>query len=247
MTAKRNQYGLSKDIPDPIKQQVRQTCGFGCVICGASLIEYEHIDPEFPDAKSHDPFAIALLCPYCHGNVTRKFWSKEKVKAALGAPRCKEKGFSWGAFDFGSQIPEVRFAGCTFQNCQFPLLVRGVRVFWFEEPEQPGGPFRLTSNFFDSTGKPVLEIEANEWKAYSDLWDAEFTGGRIIIREREGLQCLVLRADPPHAIVVERVVMNVRGLELIGNTEKLSYGVSGCYSTMSGGQIHDSQFGMIIR
>lgn len=33
-----NKQGISRDIPDPIKRDVRQRCGFGCVICGKCCI-----------------------------------------------------------------------------------------------------------------------------------------------------------------------------------------------------------------
>ncbi len=30
-------------IPLPIQREVRQRCGFGCVICGLPLYDYDHI------------------------------------------------------------------------------------------------------------------------------------------------------------------------------------------------------------
>ena len=58
----RNQYGLTRTIPEDIKRQVRQACGFGCVCCGLAIATYEHIDPEFHFAESHDPDKMAYLC-----------------------------------------------------------------------------------------------------------------------------------------------------------------------------------------
>lgn len=48
-----NQFGLSRDIPEAVKRQVRQRDGFGCIICGSAIIEYEHFEPEFHAAKFH--------------------------------------------------------------------------------------------------------------------------------------------------------------------------------------------------
>ena len=73
---KKNKYDLNRDIPNLVKRQVRQSCGFGCVICGASIIDYEHVDPIFAEAKEHDPEKITLLCPQHHAKVTRGFLSK---------------------------------------------------------------------------------------------------------------------------------------------------------------------------
>lgn len=43
----KNQHGLSRNISEDIKQEVRKKSGFGCIICGLGIYEYEHIDPEF--------------------------------------------------------------------------------------------------------------------------------------------------------------------------------------------------------
>ncbi len=221
MPATVNKHGLSRDIPSDVKLAVRQACGFGCVVCGASVIEYEHIDPEFHEARSHDVDSIALLCSTCHSNVTRKFWSKEKIRAARNAPHCKQTGFSWGHFDFGDQHPAIRFAGVTFRRCTIPVAVSGLPVFQIEGPEIASGPFRLSANFTDDTGRPILEIRQNEWHAIADIWDQEFSGGRILIRDKARSQCLILRAEPPHGIAIEKLHMKVRQFTLTGDADTL--------------------------
>jgi hypothetical protein len=97
-----NAHGLSRDIPDPIKREVRQRCGFGCVNCGRAVYQYEHLDPEFVDATLHDPKHIVLLCGWCHDLVTRGLLSKDSVKEKAENPKCKESGFSFGPFDIGN-------------------------------------------------------------------------------------------------------------------------------------------------
>ncbi|MHB0562224.1 hypothetical protein ACX3RA_15640, partial [Escherichia coli] len=57
-----NKHGLSRRIPETIKRQIRQRCGFGCVICGFGFYDYEHFKPDFVDAKVHDPNGMTLLC-----------------------------------------------------------------------------------------------------------------------------------------------------------------------------------------
>ena len=42
-----NRFGLTRDIPEPVRRAVRQGTGFGCVICGAAIITYHHFDPPF--------------------------------------------------------------------------------------------------------------------------------------------------------------------------------------------------------
>jgi len=39
-----NQHNLSRDIPRTVKRKVKKDSGFGCVICGSAICQYEHID-----------------------------------------------------------------------------------------------------------------------------------------------------------------------------------------------------------
>ena len=65
-----NKHDLSRAIPAKVKLDVRQRSKFGCVICRSAVCQYEHIDPEFADAKSHEAEHICLLCGSCHDKVT---------------------------------------------------------------------------------------------------------------------------------------------------------------------------------
>src|SRR5262245_16747171 len=128
MTQK-NQYGLSRDIPADVKRAVRQACGYGCVICGSAIIEYEHVEPTFENAREHDPDGITLLCPQCHGKVTRKFLSKQTVQNAMLHPKCKEQGYANEFFDIGRTHPRLVFAGTTIEKTPVPIQVRDIPLF----------------------------------------------------------------------------------------------------------------------
>jgi hypothetical protein len=105
--ARVNKFGLYDEIPDPIKREIRQRCGFGCVICGNAIYEYEHVDPPFSEAKEHNSDHIVLLCGHHHRLVTKGLLSKQTVKEAARRPKCKEKGFSFGPFDIGHAPPVI--------------------------------------------------------------------------------------------------------------------------------------------
>ena len=98
-----NKYGLSRYIGPNIARQIRQACGYGCVICGDAIFQYEHIDPEFAEAREHSPEHIAALCGGCHDKITRGFWSKNKVKEARQNPVCKQQGFSHSSLDIAAK------------------------------------------------------------------------------------------------------------------------------------------------
>ena len=179
-----NKYGLARSIPAAVKLAIRQICGFGCVICGAGIYDYEHADPEFNEAQSHNPANMTLLCMTCHGNVTRKFWSKEKVKSAMKSPFCKRQGYSNQFFDFGSNHPSLTLGGVRIENCEVPVEIGGQPLFEIKPPEQSGAPFRFSGTFYDSNGKASLRIADNEWQALNNNWDVEVIGPSIRIREK---------------------------------------------------------------
>lgn len=107
MSDNHNIHGLSRDIPTDIKRQIRKECGFGCVCCGLAIATYEHIIPEFKDAKEHNPEKMAYLCGNCHDRVTRGIWSKEKVLEARKNPWCIINEKCHDSFDVSSTSPTI--------------------------------------------------------------------------------------------------------------------------------------------
>lgn len=207
-----NKFGLSRTIPSNIKRQVRQRDGFGCVICGLGIVQYEHVDPEFHNAKIHDPNAIALLCPQCHAKVTNRMWSKSRVKLAMRHPKCKQIGYAREFFDFIDGHPVLHFGGMLLSNCSTPIEVGGHPLFKIDPPEFSGEPFLFSGLFTDSRGDISLQIDNNEWKAYSNSWDVEVKGPTITIREDRQVIHLILKIIQPSTIVVEKLDMALGGL-----------------------------------
>jgi Zn ribbon nucleic-acid-binding protein len=227
-----NKHGLSRAIPANVKRKVRQRCGFGCVICGLGIIQYEHVDPEYKDAQQHDADKIALLCPQCHAKVTTKFWSKEKIKQALNDPACKKTGFTKEEFDFSIGHPLLQFGGMSISNCPIPIEVGGNPLFKIEPPEAEGGPFRLSGIFCNANNEVTLKIIENEWIASANSWDVDVAGGAIVIREARGKIHLKLSVEPPNKLIVDRLDMNLGGLGFEANSDflKVKY---------PGGQVHE--------
>ena len=113
-----NKHGLKRsDLGMALKRSIRQRSGFGCVVCGNAIGEYEHVDPEFADAKEHDVNGMTFLCIQCHGKVTKGHLSKETVKNWMSQPAALRTGFSFEAFDIGSQPPTIRFGPMSAVNC----------------------------------------------------------------------------------------------------------------------------------
>lgn len=205
-----NKHGLSRDIPAPTARAVRQECGFGCVICGCAIYQYEHIDPEWHNATSHAVSKIALLCGKCHDHVTRRFWSKESVKQARLNPFCKRHGYSRLRFE-GADPRDyftVRLGGCEFVRPRHVLRILGHELLSVREPEAVGAPVRVTARIYDRNGHPAVEIIDNEYHGRIDNWDIETGRGRILVRSAPHHVTLDLRILGPSHLAIRRLQMS---------------------------------------
>ena len=82
-------------IPAEVKRSVRQRCGFGCVICGKPLYEYDHME-EWAKVRKHVAEDITLLCDQHHKEVTNKLLGRSTVRKANQNPFNLNKDFSVG-------------------------------------------------------------------------------------------------------------------------------------------------------
>jgi len=217
-----NKCGLSRTIPADVRRKVRQQSGYGCVICGMGVIQYEHVAPEYHEAKFHDPSAITLLCPSCHSKVTTGFYSKQKVLQAMKSPVAMQKGFSKDFFDFCGPHPSIKLGGMTLIRCHSPVIIYDRPILTIENPKEPGGPFLLSGIFCDVDGKPTLEIVENEWRAHSSSWDVEVGGGEIIVRDSPRNIVLKLKVLPPDVILVEKLQMRFGFVDININGETIN-------------------------
>jgi hypothetical protein len=214
-----NRHGLSRDIPDPIKREIRRKCGFGCVCCGLAIASYEHIDPEFADAREHDPARMAYLCEGCHSRVTRRFWSKDRVVRAAREPYClvnPNRRF-WDKLDVSAEDMMVQIGGVRCVKVPILLNVKGDDLLFVEPPEEPGAPFRISARFYDLNEQEIFRIDRNEWSGPPTNWDVECVGGRITIRSSPWKIALRLLIKPPKELIVERIDMAYRGERIVGN------------------------------
>lgn len=217
----RNHFGLSRSIPEEVKRQVRQRCGYGCVLCGTAIVEYEHVRPEFAKAKAHESRGIALLCPTCHAKKTRNFLSVRRVLEAMEKPAAKENGFAFSELEEHTTHPYVILGGMVLKNCPTPVQVKGIPLIRIEDAEAAQGPYQLSASFFDEKGLPSLFIRRNEWQVAANVWDVEAVGGKITVRTAPGEIALQLLLDPGQGVVVARIRMHCGGYFFEANSGKL--------------------------
>ena len=75
----------SRNIPLPVQREVRRRCGFGCVICGLPLYEYDHLLC-WAVVQRHVAEEITLLCDQHHREKTSGLLPNDAVHSALA--RC---------------------------------------------------------------------------------------------------------------------------------------------------------------
>jgi len=216
-----NRHGLSREIPASVKRALRQACGYGCVICGCAIYQYEHVDPEFAEAKEHDPERMALLCGSCHDQKTRGLRSQETVMRARRSPVAKREGFSSVSLDVApDSMVAVKIGRTEFHGLRDILIVDNETILSVSPPESRGTPPRIDAAFYDRSNKLVARIVENEWRGESTAFDIETKGPVITIRSKPRKIDLVLRVVPPHGIVLEQLRMCRNGKTISGRTDQ---------------------------
>lgn len=214
-----NDFGLKRHIPNQIKREIRKRCGFGCVVCGLGIYEYEHVDPEFKDAKEHTSNCMTLLCHQCHGKKTRGQISTETIKRHMKKPKCLQQGYTNEFFDIGTKQPSIKVGESIFNNTDTLFEIEEKELISFKSPRDEGEPFLLNAEFYNDQNELVLKIENNEWEATTDNWDLEIIGRTLKIRERLGKFVLEIENNPYGIFSIKRINMNYKGYK-ISNTKK---------------------------
>lgn len=234
----KNIHGLERNIPEGIRRRVRQECGFGCVICGLAIVQYEHIDPPFADATAHDPEKVALLCGSCDDRVTRGIRSKEKVLVSRKTPKTFVQGYAKDAFDFKAPF-DLLFGDNCFSDVR--CVVRksnGDEWFSIEASEAGEAPPRLSAKFFGPNGQPELEIYQNEWQCSTGVWDLQVSGPIIELRTAPPKVMLRLKARPPHGLEIRYLNMQFQDIGiLIDEHGPVSVRVAGTQIQMKGSEV----------
>jgi hypothetical protein len=222
MATDRNEHDLPRYIEADKRRYLRQEAGFGCVKCGYAFCEYEHIDPEFKDAKEHDVTKMAYLCKRCHGDVTAGRASKESVWKAKAAPFCIRSGKpGCGMLEFGSLNSAV--GSLMFFECRVILKILGDELLTIEAPDQEGGPIRVNAKLYDGPNLS-LQIEDNGILISDENWDVEVTGDVLTVRRGLSEPSLIYRFLPKSGIRIERLNMRYRGVDVVVDADHVRVG-----------------------
>ena len=221
-----NRHGLSRSILDPIKRFVRQRSKFGCVVCRAGIYDYEHIEPEFRDATTHDPDGICCLCSSCHTKVTRRQYSKAYVKEKYKEVEAADVAVvpsPYDQLDFHEGKAELKIGGISYDpGVSSVVNYHGQEIFSIS-PSNGVETAGISALFLDNDGNKTLRIQDNVWQGAMEAWDTEVVGPRIKVRKKKGMFAVVLRLEPPGRIVVERLDMRIGNAHIL--VSETSYAV----------------------
>lgn len=219
--SRRNAHGLSRYIKADVKREVRRACGFGCVICGVTITDYEHFFPDFRDAHSHDPSQIALLCPTHHREATNGILPKAQIAESRAKPAALQSGFARKDHPYFRGRPSI-FMGSIRLQCRAPLRVHGFEPIRVSYDDEDG--IALLSGYFSTpNGKSILKIQENWWDVSSDNWDFENVGNRYVFRGPEGDRILELEFRAPDSLIIKHLDTHINGVRVEVRGEHLMF------------------------
>jgi hypothetical protein len=164
---------LTRYIPEKVRSKIRQDSGFGCVFCGCLFVDYEHIEPEFSDAKEHCSSKMTLLCIDCHARVTRGLISKRSVWEAKSNPKALQDGFAHDVLNFNTNKMEFNIGNTSAISCQIILTIRDKPIIWFESPTFTNEPSKLCAIFHNEDSKASAYINRNNFNASTNNLDVQ--------------------------------------------------------------------------
>lgn len=202
-----------------MQREIRQRCGFGCVICGLPLYEYEHL-LGWANVKRHVAEEITVLCDQHHREKTAGLLPIERVLEADKTPYNLREGVSKpynlhysGAeceIVIGSNVFSTQDGG--YGTTLVPISVDGTPLLGFILGD---GHLLLNLNIFDEYNRLVLQVLNNQLFYAASPWDIQLTGRNLIIREASRHILIDLVFEAPNRIVVKRGRFLRNGVEIL--------------------------------
>lgn len=169
---------MNNYIPADVRRELRQEANYGCVICGAPIIDYHHIVPR-REREHNDPEHMVVLCPNHHRPSDDGALSRSDLYQYKRNPHNDQKVDYLLHFD--SEKSRVRMG-------ELDIVVgEGARhsVLKIEDKELFSMSFQdqiliFNIKLHNKKGDLIAEITNNEWKAHTDqIWDLEYKSKQL--------------------------------------------------------------------
>lgn len=214
---------MERKIPPQIKREVRQRCGFGCIICGLPIYEYEHMEG-WAKVKRHRTEEITLLCPNHHSEKTKGRIPVFVIKEANKNPFNKREGVSklsylyYSGTDLKIKIGVLNFElESTRQSQLIPLIIDRLPIILVNIVDNN---ILINLNLFNEKNELILKITDNELVYSNNFWDIESIGTKLTFRNGSGKIFLELDFEVPNKLTFTRGSIFYNGINIkINNTE----------------------------
>lgn len=215
----------SRNIPLAIQREVRQRCGFGCVICGLPLFDYDHL-LGWANVHRHRADEITLLCDMHHREKGAGFLTSEAVEAANRDPHNLRTGVSkpYDLHYSGSEC-EIAIGGNTFSardmgygTVLIPVSIDQTALIGFILGD---GHLLLTLNLFDEYNDLILRIRNNHLFYSVSPWDIRLVGRNLVIREAERRILVDMTFEPPNRIIINRGRLLHNGVQILIHPDRV--------------------------
>lgn len=238
----------NRNIPLQIQREVRQRCGFGCVLCGLPIYDYEHMK-EWSKVKEHVAADITLLCPQHHREVTAGRLPRKIIEEANNSPfNLKQGRTSSMQLYFQGDTCEFLIGGNSFNmeshvypTQLIPLMIDGMPLLSFT---LDNNHLLLNANIFDETNNLVLVIEDNQLIHSIDPWDIQFVGKTLTIREKKRKILISITFETPNQVIIDRARLLFNGVEVLIKDNYLLTGNNN--SLFMGNRFYNIQGGIVI-
>lgn len=209
----------SRNIPLPIQREVRKRCGFGCVVCGIPLYDYDHL-LGWANVQRHVANEITLLRDKHHREKTSGLLPRKDVIEANAKPFNFREGVS-KPYDlhYSGSVCEVIIGSNSFTTedkgegtAVIPLIIDGLGMLGFILSE---GHLLLNMAIFNESNKLILQISNNQLLYSLSPWDIQFVGRKLIIREATKKILIELEFKVPNQIIIKRGRFLRNGIEFL--------------------------------
>lgn len=245
------------EIPEKIKREVRQRCGFGCVICGVPLYHYDHMT-EYKVVREHAAENITLLCGTHHDSKTRGQLPPEEVRRRnLNPHNHSTNQTAVHQLFFSGNHARIIAGGNTVHATNHAASAIKIDGHSLVDFELVDGHLLLNVALRGSDGHPTLTVRRNELVHSTHFWDYEFKGKTLSIRNAEKSMELRMTFDAVnHQVAIEQglvfhngvdVLLDRHGLFILNNRTRLSgTSISGFDTAISIGENRGSPSAIVV-
>lgn len=200
-------------IPAEVELEVRQRCGFACVVCGLPLYEYHHIRP-WSEVPEHDPANIVLVCPNHHAEVTKGLLDPTTLESLS---KCDKPSISTPhKMHYAGDTCKVYFGDSDWisagtPDAFFALVVDNVPLLGFQFRD--GSPL-LHLELLNENNYPILRSRGGFVQHVRDYWDIKWKGRRLTLRDRPGFIRFDATFEVPDTIRIHRALFLCNGVAI---------------------------------